>query len=52
MKKLPNQTQKGLDKEIAGKRKFSTIRDAMINFSPEMIEMVEWGSDVGKEVVR
>lgn len=34
------------------KRKLPTLREAMANFVPEMMEPVNWGRDVGKEIIR
>ncbi len=33
------------------KSKLPTLREAMANFVPEMMEQVNWGSDVGKEII-
>ncbi len=33
-------------------KQFPTLREAMANFTPEMIEQVDWGKDVGKEVIK
>ena len=33
------------------KRKLPTIQEAMANFVPEMLEQVDWGEDVGKEII-
>ena len=38
--------------EITRKRKLPTLKEALANFSPEMLEKVDWGSDVGKEVIQ
>ena len=37
--------------ETAAKR-LPTLREAMANFVPEMMERVNWGRDVGKEVIK
>lgn len=34
------------------RHRFPTLKEALANFTPEMIEQVEWGGDVGKEIVR
>lgn len=33
------------------KSKLPTLREAMVNFVPEMMEYVDWGRDVGKEII-
>ncbi|MDO8620053.1 MAG: AbrB/MazE/SpoVT family DNA-binding domain-containing protein [bacterium] len=33
------------------KHKLPTLREAMANFVPEMMERVNWGRDVGKEIL-
>lgn len=33
------------------KDKLPTLREAMMNFVPEMMEQVDWGRDVGKEII-
>ncbi|PIQ68623.1 MAG: hypothetical protein COV91_03130 [Candidatus Taylorbacteria bacterium CG11_big_fil_rev_8_21_14_0_20_46_11] len=37
--------------ETAGKR-LPPLREAMANFIPEMTERVDWGRDVGKEIIQ
>lgn len=32
-------------------KKLPTLREAMANFVPEMMERVDWGRDVGKEII-
>ena len=34
------------------KRKLPTLKEALANFTPNMLEKVEWGGDMGKEIVR
>lgn len=38
-------------RKSAAKRKLPTIQEAMANFVPEMLEQVDWGEDVGKEII-
>jgi len=33
-------------------KKLPTLREALANFTPDMVERVDWGGDVGKEVIR
>ena len=33
-------------------KRLPTLREAMANFTPDMMERVDWGRDVGKEVIR
>ncbi|MEO8638064.1 MAG: hypothetical protein ABI430_04155 [Candidatus Taylorbacteria bacterium] len=32
--------------------KLPTLKDVLVNFSPNMIEDVQWGNDVGKEILK
>ena len=32
-------------------KRLPTLREAMANFVPEMMERVHWGRDVGKEII-
>ena len=32
-------------------KRIPTLREAMANFVPEMMERVHWGRDVGKEII-
>lgn len=38
--------------KTTNKSRLPTLKEALINFSPEMIERVSWGRDVGKEKLR
>ena len=48
------ETQKGAlitsVKETVAKRKLPTLKAALANFAPGMVEKVRWGNDVGKEI--
>ncbi|KKW13028.1 MAG: hypothetical protein UY50_C0001G0020 [Parcubacteria group bacterium GW2011_GWA2_49_9] len=48
------ETQKGVlvSAVVETTRRLPTLREAMANFIPEMMERVDWGSDVGKEIIR
>ncbi|HEY4508604.1 MAG TPA: AbrB/MazE/SpoVT family DNA-binding domain-containing protein [Candidatus Paceibacterota bacterium] len=39
-------------KEKPTRRRFPTLKEALANFTSDMVEQVKWRSDVGKEVVR
>lgn len=34
------------------KRKLPTLREALADFKPSMIEKVDWGRDIGKEKIK
>ncbi len=44
-------TKKSLQRALAHMKKKPTLKAALANFTPDMVERVNWGQDVGKEVI-
>ncbi len=44
-------TVPALKRALAQMSKKPTLKTALANFTPDMIELVNWGPDVGKEVI-
>ena len=44
-------TKRVLQHALAQMKKKPTLKAALANFTPDMVERVNWGRDVGKEVI-